>query len=546
MNRRLQQFLTVPAIRLKDETQYWREKTLNLVLAGTAVFGVLVYINYLIPYAQSRNWIPIILYTLALLWVIGIAIFRRLPFIFRIGSLCAILFTIGIVASIQHGIVSDSGIWFIGYAALAMLFLGPIVGLLAAISSGLALLVIGYLFANQIIPIPITSEITHTKNILAWTNISIDTTIIAIIIGISTVILLTGLEYSLQRNYSVIENLEQDIDHYRQQTLDLSRRQVQLRTAAEISRAISSELDPDILFQRAVELIKERFELYYVGLFVLDQTRQYAELRAGTGAAGQEMIAAGHRLSIGGSSMIGWATSRGQSRIALDVGQDAIHFDNPLLPHTRSELALPMVSGHHVLGALSVQSSEPEAFDQDDIIILQSIADSLGIALDNATLFQQTQANLDEIRNLHSQYVVQSWKDVAVHPEMLSYTFVNPESTGKDGDDQNSENGFSTMDIPLVLREQTIGYLTLEADDEWTQNEKAVIEAVTNQAVLALENIRLLEETQRNAERDRTLSHLTGRIWAATDVDTVLRTAIQELGQTLGAIESIIHLEVPE
>jgi GAF domain-containing protein len=546
MNRLLQQILTLPAIKQKDEIQYWREKSLNIVLASAALLGLWVYVNYILPFVKSQSWNPIIIYTLIFLWVICIAIFRRLAFALRIGSLLAILFIIGTVSTIQYGIVGESGVWFLGFAALAALFLGPNLGFLACLSNGLTLLVIGFLFTNQIIPTPVAADIVQTNNFFAWVNVSIDTTIIAITILLSAVILILGLEHSLHQGHSLIENLEQDIDQYRQQTLDLSRRQVQLRTAAEISNAISSELDPNILFQRAVELIKERFELYYVGLFVLDQTGQSAELRAGTGEAGQEMLAAGHRLSVGGSSMIGWSTSHRQSRIALDVGQDAVHFDNPHLPHTRSELALPMVSGDQVLGALSVQSAEPEAFDQDDIIVLQSIADSLGIALENATLFQQTQANLDEIRKLHSQYLVQSWRDVAVHPELLSYTFVNPESTSRLEDDQRSDNGKSTIDFPLMLREQIIGHLTLEADEEWSQDEKTVIEAVTNQAALALENVRLLEETQRNAERDRTLASLTGRIWAATDIDTVLRTAIQELGQTLGAMEGIIHLEVLE
>jgi DNA-binding LacI/PurR family transcriptional regulator/GAF domain-containing protein len=171
----------------------------------------------------------------------------------------------------------------------------------------------------------------------------------------------------------------------------LENRSVQLMTAAEVSRAASSVLDPDELIQQVVTLVRERFGLYYAGLFLVGYVPgapgEWAVLRAGTGEAGQKMLEQGHRLAVGGASMIGWCIAHKQARIALDVGEEAVRFDNPLLPQTRSEMALPLMVGDRVLGALDVQSTRPMAFSEEDITVLQLVADQVAVAVDNARKF---------------------------------------------------------------------------------------------------------------------------------------------------------------
>jgi GAF domain-containing protein/DNA-binding LacI/PurR family transcriptional regulator len=177
------------------------------------------------------------------------------------------------------------------------------------------------------------------------------------------------------------------------------RHSAQLETAAEVSRASSSILDPDELIRRAVDLIRDRFDLYYAGLFLVDETGEWtgepgkwAVLWAGTGEAGRQMLGQKHKLEIGGTSMIGWCVANQRARIALDVGEEAVRFENPFLPETRSELALPLVSRGQVIGALSIQSSQEAAFSDEDIAALQTMADQLANAIENAHLFEQSQA----------------------------------------------------------------------------------------------------------------------------------------------------------
>ncbi len=173
-------------------------------------------------------------------------------------------------------------------------------------------------------------------------------------------------------------------------------RAIQMETAAEVAQAASSILDLNDLLNSAVDLIRDRFGLYYVGAFLIDEANEWAVLRAGTGQAGRIQLENNHRLKIGGESMIGWSIANRQPRIALDVGQDAVHFQNPHLPETRSEMALPLIYRNQAIGALTVQSTEPAAFSREDIIFLQTMANQLANAIENAQLFEQAQQEITE------------------------------------------------------------------------------------------------------------------------------------------------------
>jgi GAF domain-containing protein len=189
-----------------------------------------------------------------------------------------------------------------------------------------------------------------------------------------------------------------------------------IQTASEVSRVASGILDPRELIQQAVDLIRERFDLYYVGLFLVQDVAtlesppgEWAYLQAGTGEAGREMKRKKHRLKVGGNSMVGQCIARGEARIALDVGQESVRFSNPLLPATHSEMALPLISRAKTIGALTVQSSRKAAFSQEDIAIFQTMAGQLANAIENARLFEQTQDELEETSTMLRRYIRDGW-----------------------------------------------------------------------------------------------------------------------------------------
>ena len=181
---------------------------------------------------------------------------------------------------------------------------------------------------------------------------------------------------------------------------DLAHRSLLLQTAASISKSVIAILSPDELLQKTVEHIQERFNYYYVGIFLLDKKKEFAVLKAGTGKAGKEMLKAEHALAVGGKSMVGWSVAQAKARIALDVGEEAVRFDNPLLPETRSEMALPLVDRTEAIGALTVQSIEESAFTNEDIAALQTMVDQLAISIQNSQLYEQAQHEITERKQI--------------------------------------------------------------------------------------------------------------------------------------------------
>jgi len=189
-----------------------------------------------------------------------------------------------------------------------------------------------------------------------------------------------------------------------------------IQTAAETARAVSSILDPRELIQQVVDLIRERFDLYYVGLFLVQESgrltavpRKWAVLQAGTGEAGQTLVKQRHKLEVGEGSMIGQCVATGEARIALDVGEEDARFSNPLLPETCSELALPLISRGETIGALTIQSSKKGAFIQEDIAAFQTMASQLANAIENARLFRQAEDALDEVKAELRRHIQDGW-----------------------------------------------------------------------------------------------------------------------------------------
>ncbi len=193
-----------------------------------------------------------------------------------------------------------------------------------------------------------------------------------------------------------------------------------LQLAAEVATSVSTLLDTQELIAQTVEKIKETFDYYYVGLFLVDESGEYAELRAGTGEAGQEMIKAGHKLKVGDGSMIGWSIANGLPRIALDVGQDAVHFSNPRLPDTRSEVALPLISRGQRIGALTFQSTAESAFTDNDLVILSVMAEQLAVAIENTRLYEQVQLHA---AHLEKSVAERTAELTAVNKELEAFAY---------------------------------------------------------------------------------------------------------------------------
>jgi GAF domain-containing protein/HAMP domain-containing protein len=356
-----------------------------------------------------------------------------------------------------------------------------------------------------------------------------------------------------------IGSLEQRVA---ERTLALEHQSVYLQASAEVGRAAASILEADRLITQAVELIRERFDLYYVGLFLLDEAGEWAVLRSGTGEAGQAMLNRGHRLQVGGGSMIGWSVANAQARVALEAGADAVRLATAELPDTRSEAALPLRSRGRVLGALTVQSTQPGAFDQDAVAALQLMADQVAVALDNARLFAQSQAALEAVNRASAQLSREAWANLLKtrgdtgyrstkygvtdagdiwRPEM-EQAFKETRTVQANG---SAGGPILPLAVPIKVRGQTIGVVDTHKSSEagdWTAEEVAVLETLAEQLGVALESARLYQDTQQRAIRERMIGEIASRMRESLDMETILRTTADEIYQALGLEEVTIRL----
>jgi GAF domain-containing protein/HAMP domain-containing protein len=337
---------------------------------------------------------------------------------------------------------------------------------------------------------------------------------------------------------------------------DLERRVLQLQIAAQVARDTASARDLPDLLERAVNLIYERFKFYHVSIFLLDDNKEYAVLRAATGEAGRIQKQRSFKLKVGDVGIIGSVTKTGELRIVNDVGKDFVYRKDPLLPDTHSETAIPLKIGPQVIGVLDVQSSQVDAFGEDDVASLQILADQLAVAIQNARLVAQLETRLREINTLYQQYTRESWLQASKVERSIGYQYdlssVVPMQQALPAeilaqvqpgrvmalDAEHLPEGYKPMLVaPLALYDQLIGVLGIQKDvpghdgqtmhidggkTEWSADEIALIEAVSNQVALALDNARLLEETQVRTDQLRLLQEITAVAISHVKVDELL------------------------
>lgn len=373
---------------------------------------------------------------------------------------------------------------------------------------------------------------------------------------------LGALARSFNQMASELETLVRTLEtKVEERTQDLQKQASYMRIAAEVARDATTSQDPDELLNRAAQLILDRFNFYHTGIFLVDSEGEFAVLRASPTEAGRKMLEQGHRLRLGQVGLVGYVASTGTPRIALDIEQDAAYFKNPLLPATRSEVAIPLKLDNRVLGVLDVQSTQPEAFTQDDIATLQVMADQLALAIQRVELVNSLQRNLAELENTYQTFTTESWQQFSqVRDFRLGYRFDGLKITPLESFPSKIQNTLSrgratilppereldgaTVVAPLKLREQVIGGLSLRFQTPNIEPDTLnLIEDIADRLAVALENARLYEETQSLVQRERAVSEISGRITTSFNIENILRTAVLEIGKRLPDAEVIVQLE---
>ena len=562
-----------------------RANILQASLYGAITFGVVTLLSTLPNRLQNKQYVLIGIFSAALLASFIITFYRKASYRVRVTTFITLLVLLSVSTMYTDGLYGNGRMFLITVPIMSVLLLDSRRGFIALVASLAFVALAGFLMTQGIIEPPSMPDANSSVNL--W-FVAFSTMVLVVA---TTTLSLNAMIAGLQRSINAEQRLRAELDEERsalerriqERTGDLERRLVQLRTAGEITNALGAVLDPQALLQQVVDLVQQRFELYYVGVFLVDERSENAVLRAGSGESGKAMLEQTHHLPLDGTSMISWCINNGKARIALDVGSEAVRFSNPNLPLTRSELALPLIKAESAgetatpIGALTVQSNRPQAFDEDDIVILQSITNALGTALVNANLFQQVERNLLEIRSLNRQYLQQAWdraadnigevggvlKASAEDLVLLGALDASRQSSNDqilaDGETGAEPTGSVlaagaappiTVKIPLAVRDHQFGTIQLDAlaaepgQTNLDPDDMAFVEVIAQEAAQALENIRLLEETQGRARREQAINSFMGNLSSTLDLNSLLQSAARQLGLLPNVRQASIRLGV--
>ncbi|MFN3491326.1 MAG: GAF domain-containing protein [Anaerolineales bacterium] len=338
------------------------------------------------------------------------------------------------------------------------------------------------------------------------------------------------------------------------------RRARQFQAVAEVTKIISTIQNLETLLPKISEVISEQFNIYHTGIFLLDNQKQYAVLRAANSFGGKKMLERKHKLLVGQTGIVGFVTATGQPRIALDVGADSVFFNNPDLPATRSEMALPLRYAGEIIGALDVQSAEPNAFSQDDVDVLFTLADQVAVAINNAKTIEESQKLLAEAQTAIRKSTLEAWQ--VLRPRNLKIGMElkegevkpldNPlrgehiqEALEKGSTSLISNGNQTNLAIPIRLRGKVVGIVNIGArqQKEFNQDEVEIAESIAERLSLAIENSTLLQAAQYRADLERATSDIASRISSSTRFETILQTAAQELSKALGGSDVLVQIE---
>ncbi len=518
----------------------------GLLTAGVGSFEAL---------ESSNEWL-IPLYGFSYITVVLFTFWKKPSYQLRSWSLIFLLFVLGFTDFIADGLSGSGRLFLLSTIFLSGILLGRRASMLMIVASTLTMAGYGVIFSMGVLTVP--GEVRSSQP-LSWVISTLSLVMMQALIHVSLDFILPQLGTILEQSRKLtVELREYQLtleEQVAERTERLTRRNAQLEATATIGREIVSIQDPETLLSQAVKIISDQLDYYHVAIYLTDKLSNDVVLKAASSEGGQLLIYKGHRLEAQETSIVGYVMSRGQARIALDVGQDSMFFGVPELPETRSEMALPLTARGQLIGVLDVQSSEPNAFDDQDIAVLQIMADQLAIAIFNAQLFQESEANLRIVQRAFTESSRKAWQELISRNRLRKrYDPAGILGEGENWDDlmksafllgRSSADG-NRLAIPIKERGEVIGVIRAYkplAQDVWKKDELDLMDTLTGQLEVALESARLYEDTQRRARYEQTVGEISTRIRQTLDIESVIKTAVEEIGEKFALSRAEIRLK---
>jgi GAF domain-containing protein len=543
----------------------WRELILRGMLYAAAVLGLPAVISGSLTAIRVGQTDRIILYGASYLFILVLALGRNfMPYPLRASVLVLVAGALGLNAIITSGLAGSGRIFLFAFCTIATLLMGLTAGIVSLLLSVAAIAIAAWAASSGLIAI--APEVVSAADPSSWITGGAVFGLLAMVIVIAVGSFQRGLEDVIRREQRQVgklqreqASLERDVSEHSE---SLARQAHHLQTTAEIARLVTSTIDLTAMMGRAVEAVRDRFGFYHVSIFTLDESGTWAVLAASTGEPGRLLLARHHRLGVGSASIVGWVTANRAPRAASDVDQDPFHFKNPILPDTRSEMAVPMIVGEELIGALDVQSTEVGAFGVADQWALEAVASELAVGIQSARTIQQLSERLERTqRAIHAQ-TERSWSQVAGSSASTAYQldqsgvvysgqvsgFPTNRLAARSARTSASPDGREVA-VPVQVRGEVVATIAARrpADsDPWTAADVTLLEAVAGQASLALENARQYAEEQRRAAELEVINRVSQAVSQLLSLDSLYRVVHAQIAQILGEVDMAIALYHPQ
>jgi GAF domain-containing protein len=550
-------FLQAP--KFEDPEKNIQSQNMNLILRGLLVLTIL----FLIYSIFSPIKLQIIIAVVAIGFEIGLIALLRGKQLQLVGM----LFTTFLWLAVLVEVVLYGGIRDTGYASftlvivIAALTIGARTGIFFTIMTILAGAVLAYSESRGWLPkyaaTPIWTVLTSYTITFAGSSLLINLAIR----GITLTARKALEEERLQKEI----NLELETSHaeLKNQTDSLEHRNTMLQMVAELPKLIGQTKNEQEFLSQAIDLLVGRTQMDHAAIYLLNQLEENAYLRTTNSTHGKDMLNKGYQLRVVHSEVT--YNLFGIDVLNFKVGNSSYQIDRPeSLPNYKTNLCFPLISGDHLLGLLNVQSlkNDPESIDQP---AFQTFADQIALSIENLRLLSQLQSNVREVSLLAGQTVISAWKELQTG-RSIGYTYDQVQvvpmgetypaeiarqlTSGKAMSYVTTEdNPRSRLIAPIVLRENVIGVIGYEdsyKDHEWQENEKTLLEAIASRVSLALENTRLVADAQLRAERERTVGQATAKMRETLDIESVLRTAVNEIKRSFNLENAEVRLQLTD
>jgi len=517
----------------------WREGFLQAILIGAGIFGFIALTANFISGASPSD---LITYSTAFA-ILLLAILIPFPYWFKALVFLILEYALAISGFLDTGLWGDSRVFLLALVVTACLLFSPLAGIITTILGTLTTILFGSLILTA--QYQLTNANMPPGSLADWLT-GVLTNILLSVVVIIGVRLVQG-EFDrareqagavLQRIQEESKNLESRVE---ERTSQLSQKSEFLRSAIFIARSLAELQNVPTLLEKTAQLTADLFGFYHVAIYLFDKERKVAFLQAASSVVGNKMMEKGFQIESNPRNVTGYVSEQGKFYLGVDPQDDKTRLiSEGKLETSHSELAMPLNARGKLLGIIDFQSKESRTFNDDEMEILQSLADQIAISIDSAHLISDTQAYVSELQSLTSKQTRGVWEQ-HLKNRTLIYQYT-PSGTKSIDPSVNKGNPKEGMQIPLRLRGQEIGQLVLQSQQavKWTDRERDVAEKIATQVALALDNSRLLEETRQRAIQQQTVNEISARLSRSLDIDTLLRTAARELGTLPDVVEASV------